>query len=133
MADRQFDTSSPAWPGPALPRWCYKALHSYWVDNVFSSPHVVYERILDLVRGCHWLQFMEAIEDGRLTVHVTLEARSQGTVVPYLWVKAHLPQQPPIAMAAVDHADIGADPDLLMREQQMRMEDALAAIWESGC
>lgn len=125
------DTPSPAspeFPGPCMPLFCYLALHSQATDNLFTAPERFWRLALDLLGGFLFVDFMRGVNSGLLSLQVTLEATGTGEPIPWVWVWIHFPNQPRIAVAAVDHAVIGADPDMLLREQSMRMDDALATI-----
>lgn len=126
-----FDYDPLTFPGPALPRSCYRALHSYVLEAVLESSDAQRHDLIDYCHGMPtWERFMLAVFDGRLTIDIVPDTT---TGAPWIWV--HYPRQGRTGMAypivAVLGSDIGADPDALILELDIRVQASLDAIvWQ---
>lgn len=111
------------WPGPTMAAASYRALFAILVDTLFATTREHRHDVIDTMGGLTTGHLMVAIAESRMRVDVRLEA--DGT--PWLWVlhRAGDAWQPVVACSP--HT-VGADPDLLMREQEWLMEDALREI-----
>ena len=112
-----------AWPGPTMAASSYRALFALLVDVLFAATREQRHAVIDVMNGLTSRHFMLSILEGRLRVDVRLE--DDGS--PWLWVLYRVEDawQPCLATAP---QGIGADPDLLMREQEWLLEDALREI-----
>lgn len=109
-------------PGPAIGMFSYRALHSFMVDALMDAPRELRLEVLDVAGGISSGHMMLAITEGRMRVDVRME-RDQ----PWVWLSYTTPEgmRPIIAVLCTA---IGVGPEVIMREQQMRVEDALAEI-----
>lgn len=107
-----------------MSRASYHCLHSYLVDALMDAATDQRNHFIDVVRGISSGHMMLAILDGRMRVDVRIENDQ-----PWLWLSynSSLGWQP---VVAVQGRELAADPGLLLREQEMRVEDAVAAILE---
>ena len=111
------------WPGPTMPTASYRALFAILVDTLFAATREQRHDVIDAMGGLTTGHLMVAIAESRMRVDVRLEA--DGT--PWLWVLYPVGNdwQPVVACSP---RTVGADPELLMREQEWLMEDALREI-----
>lgn len=118
-----MDPSEITWPGPTMASSSYRALFAIVVDALFAATREQRHAAIDAMHGLTSGHFMVGIAEGRVRVDVRLE--QDGT--PWLWVLYRLGDawQPVVACSCFT---VGADPDLLMREQEWLMEDALREI-----
>ena len=112
-----------AWPGPVMGAPAYRAMFAVFVDVLFAATREQRHAVIDCMGGLTSGHFILAIADGRLRVDVRLE--ESGT--PVLWVSFRSDDGYQPVLACLPHV-IGADAGLLLREQEMRLEDALEAI-----
>ena len=126
-----FDYDPLTFPGPALPRSCYRALHSYVLESVLEMTDARRHDIVDRCEGMlTWPRFMLSVFCGRLTIDVVPDVT---TGAPWLWV--HYPlhdERMAWPIVAVLSTDIGADPDALQLELDLRMEGTLDRIAAMG-
>lgn len=111
------------WPGPTMAAASYRALFAIVVDTLFAATREQRHAVIDSMGGLTSGHFMVAIAEGRVRVDVRLEEDG----APWLWVlhPAGGAWQPVVACSP--HT-VGADPELLMREQEWLLEDALREI-----
>jgi len=110
------------WPGPTMSMFCYRALHSLYVDALFAANTELRHRVIGLADGMSAGHFMLAIHARRYRVDVRIE-----NDVPWLWV-SYWDGQEYAPIVAVEGTAVGADPGLLLKEQSIRLEDELVAI-----
>lgn len=110
------------WPAPFMAQCSYRALHSLLVDALFDAPRELRHQVIDCAGGLSSGHFIVAIAEGRMKVDVRIDDD-----VPYIWLSyaADGAMRP---ILACNGAALGADPELLMREQVARLEDALREI-----
>lgn len=127
----QFDYDPLTFPGPALPASCYRALHSFVLEAVLDMSD---DQRHDIVERCaglpSWDRFMLAVFQGRLKIDIVSDAT---TLEPFVWV--HYPRhgdEMAWPITAVHYGGIGADPDLLQAELNIRVQVALDHIVALG-
>jgi hypothetical protein len=116
------DYDALTFPGPAMSRCSYRALHSFMVDALMDAPRELRIAVIDTAGGISSGHMMLAVLDGRMRVDVRIEQEQ-----PWVWLSYATPDgMRPVV--AVQGREIGADPALLLREQEIRVEDAIAEI-----
>jgi hypothetical protein len=120
------DYDALTFPGPAIGTFSYRALHSFMVDALMDAPRELRLKVIDVAGGISSGHMMVAITEGRMRVDVRMEKEQ-----PWVWLSYATPQGMRPIMAVLSTA-IGVDPEVIMREQQMRVEDAIAEILGGG-
>jgi hypothetical protein len=118
-----MDPDEITWPGPTMAAASYRALFAIVVDALFAATREQRHAAIDAMGGLTSGHLMVAIAEGRVRVDVRLEADGS----PWLWVLYRVGTDWQPVVACSPHT-VGADPDLLMREQEWLMEDALREI-----
>jgi len=111
-----------AWPAPMMAAASYRALFAVLVDACFAADREQRHAVIDAMGGLTSGHFIVAIAQRRMKVGVQLEGD-----VPWLWV--YYPEDGDWrALVACTGPMVGADPELLIREQEWLLEDAIADL-----
>ena len=111
-----------AWPAPTMAAASYRALFAVLVDALFAADREQRHAVIDAMGGLTSGHFIVAIAQHRIKVGVRLEGD-----VPWLWVS--YPEAGDWrAIVACPGTMVGADPDLLIREQEWLLEDAIEEL-----
>jgi hypothetical protein len=110
-------------PGPLLGRSGYRALHSFMVDALMEATREVRLAVIDLAGGISSGHLILAVNDRRLRARVEIEADG----MPWVWLEYRTPDKY-LPIVAVAVTELGLHPSTVLREQDMRMEDALREI-----
>lgn len=123
----EFHYDPLTFPGPALPESCYRALHSCVLDAVFQMSESQRD---DIVKACdgfpYFQRFMLAAFTGNLTIDVVPD---KDTGIPWIWVhyRRH-DSRMAWPIVAISSSAIGADPELLLIELDLRVQAAIDTI-----
>jgi hypothetical protein len=118
-----MDPDEITWPGPTMAAASYRALFAVLVDALFAATREQRHAVIDAMGGLTSGHLMVAIAQSRMRCDVRLEDDG----APWLWVLYPVEDAWQPVVACSPHA-VGADPALLMREQEWLMEDALREI-----
>ena len=110
------------WPAPTMPTSCYRALHSVLVDTLFAAPRELRHAVIDAAGGLTAGHMMLAIAAGHYQVAVRMEQDR-----PWLWL-SYRSSDGVMPVVACLPETVGADPALVLREQEWLLEDALREI-----
>lgn len=110
------------WPAPFMPTTAYRALHSLYVDALFEATTDLRTAILKAANGMSFGHFILAIHGRQYRVEVRIDQD-----VPWLWL-SYWTGDGYRPIVAVTSDVLGVDHAVLLREQQMRLEDAMTDI-----
>jgi hypothetical protein len=117
--------ADPEFPGPAIPESAYRVIHSALVDLMHGLPPQMGDYILKQLGGRVTLGSMtQAMKAGRMSLAVFLDDNEH----PYLELAVTAGDGHPFTLLEVDGPSVGVDPAALWREQQYRLDQAVAAI-----
>jgi len=121
--------ADPAFPGPAIPEFSYRVIHSALVDLMHGIPPQMGDYILKQLGGRVTLGSMtKAMKAGRMSLDVFLDDNEH----PYLELAVTAGDGEPFVLLEIEGETVGVDPAALWREQQYRLDQAIAAITEEA-
>jgi len=119
--------ADPKFPGPAIALSAYRAIHSQLVDYLEVTHPETRAYVIKQMRGRRTFDEMWlAICAKRIRVDVFLDDDDPELVA--LEVSVIAGDGQPFLLLAVDPASVGVDPQALMWEQRIRLDQELAAI-----
>jgi hypothetical protein len=118
--------ATPGFPGPALAEFAYRAIHSRLVDLLEDAPPQMRDYIVKQLGGRRTFgALMRAIAEGRARLDVFLDDETEQ---PILELSVMAGDGDPFELLQLDGPSVGVDPAYLIREQQYRLDQALAEI-----